>query len=399
MIRYGIILLFVFVIVSCKSIGPAEISVNRKIYNDISRESELEQLLKNIVRLRYSESTYFTKITSLTASYSLSSSMSASPNISYSTNNPGSSSNISRSFGIGPSLSYSDSPTISYIPVESAEFATQVQTPVTISQLLIPYSSGYYSEISDFIFIARIIFDSIGDLSNAATLVTTKTIEMPVYDEYYDMLGLIRDLRLQGALEIRQTVIKDMTTIHLKFNTRKDANSSKAKRLKKFLNVPADSDSIYLSESISNCVVPEIEEPFSPTSKKYFKSDCLATKAVHVELRSILQVGRFLSWGVNVPSEHIKAGYALELQYPDGRVFDTTRLMNHLFKIYSTQTEPSDTEAYVKTNYRNYWFYIKNSDIDSKITFTFLQRLMTLIAGTQGSVPNNAPVLTIPVGH
>ena len=54
---------------------------------------------------------------------------------------------------------------------------------------------------------------------------------------------------------------------------------------------------------------------------------------------------------------------------------------------------------HVKTFYRGHWFYIKSADIDSKITFTFLQRLMTLIAGSQGITPQSAPVLTIPVGR
>src|SRR5580693_940766 len=133
MLRFLLILSFLLVLMGCQSIGPAELEVTRKMYNTIARDTELEQLLQNIVRLRYSESSYFLKMTSLTASFSLSSSLSFSPSISYSTNNPGSSSNVSRSLSTSPGVSYSDSPTLSFVPVESAEFAVQMQTPLTLT--------------------------------------------------------------------------------------------------------------------------------------------------------------------------------------------------------------------------------------------------------------------------
>ena len=45
--------------------------------------------------------------------------------------------------------------------------------------------------------------------------------------------------------------------------------------------------------------------------------------------------------------------------------------------------------------YRGAWFYIADTDIDSKATFSLLMQLFALSAG---ETPSNAPILTLPVG-
>src|SRR4029078_7718429 len=130
-------------------------------------------------------------------------------------------------------------------------------------------------------------------------------------------------------------------------------------------------------------------------SKNYYREDCPPSKAVHLETRSILGIARFLSYGVHVPESDLQKGYAYQLKNSDGTPYEMHTLFHNLFTVYSCDKEPSDT--YVKTFYRGHWFYIKSADIDAKVTFTFLQRLMTLIAGSQATIPQSAPVLTIPV--
>ena len=61
----------------CASIGPKQIDIDREAYNDIVRETDYEQILKNIVRLRYAEPTSYLKVTSVTASYQFTRSISA----------------------------------------------------------------------------------------------------------------------------------------------------------------------------------------------------------------------------------------------------------------------------------------------------------------------------------
>jgi hypothetical protein len=52
-------------------------------------------------------------------------------------------------------------------------------------------------------------------------------------------------------------------------------------------------------------------------------------------------------------------------------------------------------DAATRVPYRGSWFYIADSDIDSKATFTLLAQFFALSAG---EVPSTAPILTLPVG-
>ena len=53
-------------------------------------------------------------------------------------------------------------------------------------------------------------------------------------------------------------------------------------------------------------------------------------------------------------------------------------------------------DAYIDVKYRGYWFYIADSDLDSKSAFLLLQILGDLQAGT---TPSAAPVLTLPMAR
>ena len=63
------------------------------------------------------------------------------------------------------------------------------------------------------------------------------------------------------------------------------------------------------------------------------------------------------------------------------------------FEIQASLEQPRD--AFVKVHYRDAWFYIDDSDLTSKSTFTLIGQLFELQAGHAGGV---APILTLPIG-
>ena len=79
---------------------------------------------------------------------------------------------------------------------------------------------------------------------------------------------------------------------------------------------------------------------------------------------------------------------------PKGKVFDWGTLHKNQIRLQSSETRPDD--AYIAVKYRGYWFYIADSDLDSKSTFLLLQILGDLQAGT---TPSAGPVLTLPVAR
>jgi len=60
--------------------------------------------------------------------------------------------------------------------------------------------------------------------------------------------------------------------------------------------------------------------------------------------------------------------------------------------VHCSASEPED--AYVKVRHRGWWFYIEDTDLNTKSTFLLLVQLFNLQAG---QITTIAPALTIPV--
>jgi len=107
--------------------------------------------------------------------------------------------------------------------------------------------------------------------------------------------------------------------------------------------------------------------------------------------RSILGVMTFLAQQVDVPAEHFQRGLAHRTRGPDGKPFDWNQVSHGIFRVRSSSSKPE--HAFLEVHYRGYWFYIDDTDIESKSTYTLLAQLFSLQSAS-GSM--QAPVLTIP---
>jgi hypothetical protein len=76
-----------------------------------------------------------------------------------------------------------------------------------------------------------------------------------------------------------------------------------------------------------------------------------------------------------------------------GGPFDTSGAGKRLFHVASSPDEPQN--AAVKVFYRGSWFYIEDTDIDSKTTFVLLSMLVMLQSGDTAKI---TPLITLPVG-
>ena len=62
------------------------------------------------------------------------------------------------------------------------------------------------------------------------------------------------------------------------------------------------------------------------------------------------------------------------------------------FRVASSDKVPND--AFVRVEYRGAWFYIEDSDLNTKSTFNLLDQLFQL---QSGSIRRAGPVLTLPL--
>jgi hypothetical protein len=100
--------------------------------------------------------------------------------------------------------------------------------------------------------------------------------------------------------------------------------------------------------------------------------------------RSMMEIMLILGAGVELPAEHIGDGRALPLPTGDSKIAP-------LVYIRSGPMPPADTYAAVQ--FKDHWYWIDDTDITSKRTFTFLMLLFSLAETGQTAA---APVVTVP---
>ena len=111
---------------------------------------------------------------------------------------------------------------------------------------------------------------------------------------------------------------------------------------------------------------------------------------VAVNVRSGYQVLAFLSKGVDVPDAHVRQESVILFKGPDGRPFDARRLTQGLFHVCVQKHRPlrSDLAVY----YRGYWYYISEDDVQSRATLNYVKLVLDM-----RSQAGTSPVLTLPV--
>ncbi|MBM4022658.1 MAG: hypothetical protein FJ284_10555 [Planctomycetes bacterium] len=109
-----------------------------------------------------------------------------------------------------------------------------------------------------------------------------------------------------------------------------------------------------------------------------------------INVRSGYQVLAFLSKGVDVPESHVSRCVAPMYKSLDGRPFDGHQLTNGLFRVCVQKHRPlwSDTAVY----YRGHWFYIAQDDVQSRATLNYVKLVIDI-----RSEAGETAVLTLPV--
>ncbi len=164
-------------------VGPKAIRYTRIRYNEVVRDTNDEQLLLNIVRLRYADSPVFIDLPNITSQFELTGRGSYFGG--YGNQYRGRS-----NLGYGE-LSLRDTPTLSYHPREGREIAKSLLTPLS-ADLFIVVNAG--ADVEQLMLLA---VNDINDVPNArgATLLTPKVAD--------DNTKFVRGIRLLESLRQR----------------------------------------------------------------------------------------------------------------------------------------------------------------------------------------------------
>jgi hypothetical protein len=104
-------------------------------------------------------------------------------------------------------------------------------------------------------------------------------------------------------------------------------------------------------------------------------------QSTDIVTRSLLGIMFYLSQAVEVPEPDLEEGRVVVTKTDNGGVFNWTEVTRGLLRIHNSLNRPEDASLLIF--YRNYWFYINDSDLISKSTFSLLAQIYALQAGDQ----------------
>src|SRR5271170_1912904 len=116
-------------IASSGCLGPKAVRFTRLRYNEVFRDTSDEQLLINIVRLRYADSPVFVDLPNITSQFEVSGGGNYLGGYGNQTNAPA-------SLGFG-NMSLRDTPTLSYHPREGREISKALLSPLSADLFIV----------------------------------------------------------------------------------------------------------------------------------------------------------------------------------------------------------------------------------------------------------------------
>lgn len=341
----------------CMSTGPNYMIDGYPDYNSALSCTIDQQLLTNIVKLKYRENPSFLEIISITDSHEtgVTDGIKNAKIYEYQTKDD--------TNYITPQLlfSYSRAPTILYQPLRGQKFLQHLMTPLPFSAIFLMSQSGWGLEK-----IFNLCIEKINNTDNAsAASGPTPTIK-PKFENFYKMSALLQKLEHEHKLSLGL-----------------DAETRSALVLK-FKNLPTKSDEMIELRQILN-LDPGRDE-------FYFRDNFLSISrdGLSVRMRSLMGVLFYLSHAVEVPQEDIDNGFVTTTIDSDGNVFDWTKNAGGtILRVKCACSTEYPPNAFIKTRYRGKWFYVDDRDLDSKSIFMLVSYLFNL---QSGKLPS--PILT-----
>ncbi len=346
------VLIIGLILSSCSSFGPDRVTPDRFNYNQAIGQSANEQMLLNLVRLRYRDVPVFLEVSSVLSQYVFLGNVNVS----------GSGGSADSIVGGGAGVTYIDRPTITYNPLTGEEFAHQMLTPISSETIFSLAQSGWPAKQ-----LMMMSFDRLNHLENTSfgrPLAEDQVRDLEIFQR---TIELIVKLAKRHGLESQEGKGRESGERYLIFNQNPDHETRLLiEELKEILSLHPQHFTFRITDRLIQRQPDEIT----------------------IRVRSLLTMMGFLSHGVDVPNDHMKEAIVEnDTDYED--------LQDDLvpLKIHSSEEKPEN--AFVAVEYQDYWFYIEHSDHASKQSFGLLTYLFLLQAPQP---PAGAPLITIPAG-
>ncbi len=344
---------------------PSQVAMDgaggRTAYNMTVQETNAEQMLLNLVRLRYADIPFFLDVASITTQSTFRSELNPIFSIpGFTHTNPAS---------VRTGVMWQDQPTITYTPLEGSAFASRMLRPVDLQTIQLLTYSGW-----DVDRIFRMLVQNFEGVLN-----TPEANDPPEqygeYTRFMEFSELLRVFQKKGELQLGVSVKKG------------GKDNQPAEEVLQ-IAFPSHGDEGIRLADILHC-----QEKLDGRCRREVDFGFNAQGRLGVMTRSIMSCMYYLSHGVQVPEDHVESGMVRPPTCPgmdeDSRWQEMfCRLMNVKWSKFPPHN------IFIAVKYHNIWFYIDDNDRSSKKTFALLMQLYNLNA----IVPNNrGPILTLPL--
>jgi len=349
-LKSALALAAVFALNGCQSIGPGSVTRDRMGYATVIGDSWKEQMLLNIVKLRYLDTPVFIEVSSVISSYTLQGEIDFAARVFPD-------SRVDRYRDLGASGVYSDRPTISYVPLTGERLVNSLLRPIPPETVFALISGGGRAD-----FILRSAVQSINGIYNASTAPSRPRREDSRFVQVAEAFGRIEEA---GALGMRIEKAGDRTRPVVLFRRGVDDG--------------VDQDIALVKEMLGL-------DPKADTFRLTFGAAREHPDEIALLTRSMQALMGEMSTGVDIPEQDL-----LDRRATSRRTHSASSGDAPLMNVRSSNERPVD--AFAAVQYRNHWFWIDDRDLGSMRMFRFL--LMFASMAESGALPQGT-LLTIP---
>jgi hypothetical protein len=341
----------------CSSVGPAVLARDRFDYSSAVADSWKRQTLLNIVKLRYMDSPIFLDVAQIVSGYQLQTTVSASGTASV---DPSSVPTIGSFVNFGAQGSFTDRPTITYVPLTGDQYIRGIATPLRPEQVFSAILSGWQAE--------AILFMGVTTLNGLANQRLGGVTPRAADPRFLRVMRLMGSLQASSAVGFRFAEGKPPATRTILFFRRSDLSDHERREideLRQLLNLHPEAH--------------EFDLVFGPTPA--------SDREIAVQTRSLVQILIEVGGQVSVPAPHLAEGRATPgLAEPTGGA----EMIGYV-RVHSSAERSA--QAFLSVPYRDHWFWIDDRDMTTKRNFALL---MLLFALADTGEKKGLPLLTIP---
>lgn len=336
---------------ACATTASDEIEARRISYIDALAMTDREELLSNIVRLRYNEVPVFLRVSQITSNVSTSRSADLATGLDPDWDFNG--------VGAESGITYRLNPTISYVPLSGRSFSNRLIVPFDLESVSLMLRNGF-----DFEVVANLMLVSMDGHS------AERYRSQADHEKLRRLAREIDDLIKSGALIIgARTASSCGDTDAFEIVLIETGIGDETARNRLFAEFPAIESNEQGVRELPMCL-----------TSNGAREDALA-----VRTRSLLSTLSYLSYGVDNPPEF--DGFEWEVR--------EDQVPNDLIRIQSGNRPPEGLGDSA-IEYRGKWFWVEGSDRASNNTLYLMRVLLNLQAQVDEDA-DRAVQLTLPV--